>query len=121
MTVRNGNAVDYRHLALAFQMEAVPGEPGGGGSGPAYVLERWDKGSGVWRAAELRVANDVLPNSLVRGGTALARDAVWVERLRIRATAAAPVGSNPVMVSLVDTDRDARVAYTSVALSTRSA
>ncbi|MFD0268632.1 hypothetical protein ACFVGY_19000 [Streptomyces sp. NPDC127106] len=110
----------YGHLALVLQMEAVPGEPGAG-SGPAYVLERWDAGSGVWRAADLRIANDVLPYSLVRGGTGLARDAVWVERFRIRATVSAPVGNNPVMVSLVDTDRDARVAYASVALSTRPA
>uniref|UniRef100_A0AAU2K2X2 Lipoprotein n=1 Tax=Streptomyces sp. NBC_00049 TaxID=2903617 RepID=A0AAU2K2X2_9ACTN len=111
VTLRNGNSAEYRHLLVAFQMEILVGEPGDRpGSGPGFVLERLDKASGSWRPAEFRIANDAKPASLFTGGGALARDAVRVERYRMRATAGGPTGSSPVVVSFIDTDADRAVA-----------
>ncbi|THA86902.1 hypothetical protein [Streptomyces sp. A0592] len=111
VTLRNGNSADYRHLLVAFQMEALVGEPGDRpGSGPGFLLERFDRASGAWRPAELRIANDAGPLSLFTGGGPLAREAVRVERYRMRATADGPTGSTPVVVSFVDTDTDREVA-----------
>ncbi|MER7730603.1 hypothetical protein ABTX80_06930 [Streptomyces erythrochromogenes] len=115
VTLRNGNSADYRHLLVAFQMEVLVGEPGdrrGGGAGPGsgFLLERFDRASGTWRPAELRVANDAGPLSQYAGGGPLARDAVRVERYRLRATADGPTGSTPVVVSFVDTDTDREAA-----------
>ncbi|MGW6614670.1 hypothetical protein ACWGA0_14580 [Streptomyces erythrochromogenes] len=111
VTLRNGNSVDHRHLLVAFQMELLVGEPGDRpGSGPGFLLERYDRTSGAWHPAELRVANDAGPLSLYTGGGPLARDAVRVERYRLRATAGGPTGSTPVVVSFVDTDTDREAA-----------
>lgn len=111
VTLRNGNSTAYRHLLVAFQMESLVGEPGGPPAvGPGFVLERFDAASGTWRAAELRVANDRMPESVYTGGAALARDGVRVERYRLRATAGGPAGSSPLMVSFIDTDADRRAA-----------
>ncbi|MFE5718971.1 hypothetical protein [Streptomyces erythrochromogenes] len=111
VTLRNGNSVDHRHLLVAFQMEVLVGEPGDRpGSGPGFLLERYDRTSGAWHPAELRVANDARPLSLYTGGGPLARDAVRVERYRLRATAGGPTGSTPVVVSFVDTDTDREAA-----------
>ncbi|OEJ34926.1 hypothetical protein [Streptomyces subrutilus] len=107
VTLRNGNSAEYRHLLVAFQMESLVGEPGDRpGSGPGFLLERFDPASGTWRPAALRVANDHLPASMATGGGPLAREAVRVERYRLRATAGGPTGSSPLMVSLIDTDAD---------------
>ncbi|MFE0634567.1 hypothetical protein [Streptomyces sp. NPDC058875] len=107
VTLRNGNSADYRHLLVTFQMEMLVGEPGDRpDDGPGFLLERLDQASGTWRPAELRVANDVKPLSLFTGGRPLARDAVRVERYRLRATAGGPTGSTPLVVSFVDTDAD---------------
>ncbi|MFF9978204.1 hypothetical protein [Streptomyces erythrochromogenes] len=109
--LRNGNSADHRHLLVAFQMEVLVGEPGDRpGSGPGFLLERFDPASGAWRPAELRVANDTRPLSLYTGGGPLAREAVRVERYRLRATAGGPTGSTPVVVSFVDTDTDREAA-----------
>lgn len=111
VTLRNGNSADHRHLLVAFQMELLVGEPGNGpGSGPGFLLERFDPASGTWRPAELRVANDARPLSLFTGGGPLARGAVRVERYRLRATAGGPTGSSPLVVSFVDTDADREAA-----------
>ncbi|MFJ1567299.1 hypothetical protein ACIOG8_24320 [Streptomyces erythrochromogenes] len=111
VTLRNGNSADHRHLLVAFQMEVLVGEPGDRpGSGPGFLLERLDRASGAWRPAELRVANDAEPLSLYTGGGPLAREAVRVERYRLRATAGGPTGSTPVVVSFVDTDTDREAA-----------
>ncbi|WP_405452945.1 hypothetical protein [Streptomyces erythrochromogenes] len=111
VTLRNGNSADHRHLLVAFQMEVLVGEPGDRpGSGPGFLLERFDATSGAWRPAELRVANDTRPLSLYAGGGPLAREAVRVERYRLRATAGGPTGSTPVVVSFVDTDTDREAA-----------
>ncbi|MEU9233778.1 hypothetical protein [Streptomyces subrutilus] len=111
VTLRNGNSAEYRHLLIAFQMESLVGGPGDRpGSGPGFLLERFDPASGTWRPAALRVANDHLPASMLTGGGPLARDAVRVERYRLRATAGGPTGSSPLMVSFVDTDADREAA-----------
>ncbi|WP_030384938.1 hypothetical protein [Streptomyces sp. NRRL S-241] len=112
VTLRNGNTAEYRHLLVALQMEILMGEPGNPqGSGPGFLLERLDPtGSGGWRPADFRIANDAKPPSLFTGGSALARDAVRVERYRLRATAGGPTGSSPVVVSFIDTDADREVA-----------
>ncbi|WP_051837050.1 hypothetical protein [Streptomyces sp. NRRL F-2580] len=111
VTLRNGNSAEYRHLLVAFQMESLVGEPGDQpGSGPGFLLERLDQASGTWRPADFRIANDVKPLSLYTGGGPLAREAVRVERYRLRATAGGPTGSSPVVVSFVDTDADREVA-----------
>ncbi|MGR4878392.1 hypothetical protein ACIPUC_03015 [Streptomyces sp. LARHCF249] len=111
VTLRNGNSAEYRHLLVAFQMEALVGEPGDQpGTGPGFVLERFDAASGTWRAAALRVANDRMPESMFTGGGALAREGVRVERYRLRATAGGPTGSSPLMVSFIDTDADREAA-----------
>ncbi|MFE6909868.1 hypothetical protein [Streptomyces erythrochromogenes] len=115
VTLRNGNTVAYRHLLVAFQMEVLVGEPGdrqggGTGAGPGFLLERFDRASGTWRPAELRVANDAGPLSLYAGGGPLARGSVRVERYRLRAAADGPTGSTPVVVSFVDTDTDREAA-----------
>ncbi|MGW0363800.1 hypothetical protein [Streptomyces sp. NPDC002990] len=111
VTLRNGNTEEYRHLLVAFQMESLVGEPGDRpGSGPGFLLERFDQASGTWRATALRIANDVTPASLLTGGTALGREAVRVERYRLRATAGGATGSSPLMVSFIDTDADRSVA-----------
>ncbi|MEV7445493.1 hypothetical protein AB0O22_30905 [Streptomyces sp. NPDC091204] len=111
VTLRNGNSAEYRHLLVAFQMEALVGEPGDQpGSGPGFLLERLDQASGTWRPADFRIANDVKPLPLYTGGGPLAREAVRVERYRLRATAGGPTGSSPVVVSFVDTDADREVA-----------
>ncbi|MET9694542.1 hypothetical protein ABZY81_40080 [Streptomyces sp. NPDC006514] len=105
VTLRNGNSAAYRHLLVAFQMEMLVGEAGAGaGSGPGFLLERFDPASGSWRPADFRIANDVKPPSLFSGGGPLARDAVRTERYRLRATAGGPTGSSPVVVSFIDTD-----------------
>ncbi|MFI1647352.1 hypothetical protein ACH4XT_10495 [Streptomyces avidinii] len=111
VTLRNGNTAEYRHLLVAFQMEILVGEPGTPqGSGPGFRLERFDPASGGWRPADLRIANDVKPPSQFTGGSPLAREAVRVERYRLRATAGGPTGSSPVVVSLIDTDADHEAA-----------
>ncbi|MFE7096894.1 hypothetical protein [Streptomyces erythrochromogenes] len=111
VTLRNGNSTDHRHLLVAFQMEVLVGEPGDRpGSGPGFLLERFDQASGAWRPAGLRVANDAGPLSLYKGGGPLAREAVRVERYRLRATAGGPTGSTPLVVSFVDTDTDREAA-----------
>lgn len=116
VTLRNGNSAEYRHLLVAFQMELLVGEPGDRpGSGPGFLLERFDQASGAWRPAEFRIANDVKPLSLFTGGGPLARETVRVERYRLRATAGGPTGSSPVVVSFIDTDAD-RVAAAHVVL-----
>ncbi|MEU7033080.1 hypothetical protein ABZ958_05265 [Streptomyces sp. NPDC046237] len=112
VTLRNGNTHAYRHLLLAFQMELLFGEPGDtAATGPDFVLERRDPVTGVWRQVALRMANDAMYYPGLKGGTPLARDAVRTERYRLSAPAAGPTGSTPVMVELIDTDTDARVAY----------
>lgn len=114
VTLRNGNSAAYGHLLVTFQMEILFAEPGEGGSrpgsGPDFVLERFDAASGSWRAAALRIANDHMPASMFTGGAPLARDAVRVERYRLRAAAGGPAGSTPLMVSFIDTDTDREVA-----------
>lgn len=111
VTLRNGNSTAHRHLLVAFQMEVLVGEPGDRpGSGPGFLLERFDQASGAWRPDELRVANDARPLSLYTGGGPLAREAVRVERYRLRATAGGPTGSTPVVVSFIDTDTDREAA-----------
>lgn len=112
VTLRNGNTHAYRHLLLAFQMELLFGEPGDtAATGPDFVLERRDPVTGVWRQVALRMANDAMYYPGLRDGTPLARDAVRTERYRLSAPADGPTGSTPVMVELVDTETDARVAY----------
>lgn len=105
VTLRNGNSKEYRHLLLAFQMEWLVPTPGDTpGPGTDFLLERRDPATGSWRPADLRIANDFQPYGLYAGGAALARDAVRVERYRLRATAGGATGSTPVMVSAIDTD-----------------
>ncbi|MFJ6793379.1 hypothetical protein [Streptomyces sp. NPDC091268] len=118
VTLRNGNSAAYGHLLVAFQMELLEGVPGDAqGAAPeaAFVLERFDAASGTWRAAALRIANDRAPESLHPDGTPLAREAVRVERYRLRASAGGPAGSTPLMVYFVDTDAD-RAAAAQVSL-----
>ncbi|MEU9305843.1 hypothetical protein [Streptomyces sp. NPDC048269] len=111
VTLRNGNSAEYRHLLVTFQMEILVGEPGDRpGSGPGFLLERFDAASGTWRAAALRIANDHMPESMVTGGGPLAREGVRVERYRLRATAGGPTGSSPLVVSFIDTDADGEAA-----------
>ncbi|WP_406065377.1 hypothetical protein OG462_39075 [Streptomyces sp. NBC_01077] len=110
VTLRNGNTRAYRHLLLAFQMEVMPG----GTAGPAYVLEGWDRSTGTWRTATLRLANDAYPYALYTGGTPLAKNAVSTLRYRVRASAGAPSGPNPILISLIDTDTDVRAHHTSL-------
>ncbi|MFG2296902.1 hypothetical protein [Streptomyces sp. NPDC048603] len=109
VTVRNGNTRAYRHLLLAFQMEAMPG-----GTLPGHRLERRDPATGAWRPAPLRIANDVMPYGLLTGGTPLAREAVTTARYRLRALDGAPAGPSPLMVVLVDTDADTGPAASSL-------
>ncbi|WP_405790245.1 hypothetical protein [Streptomyces sp. NBC_01367] len=111
VTLRNGNSAEYRHLLVAFQMEMLVGEAGAGaGSGPGFLLERFDPASGSWRPADFRIANDAKPASLFSGGGPLAREAVRTERYRLRATAGGPTGSSPVVVSFIDTDAGGQAA-----------
>ncbi|MFE9629799.1 hypothetical protein [Streptomyces sp. NPDC006463] len=111
VTLRNGNSAEYRHLLVAFQMEILVGEPGDRpGSGPGFLLERFDQASGTWRAAALRLANDRMPESMYTGGGPLAREGVRVERYRLRATAGGPTGSSPLVVSVIDTDAGGEAA-----------
>ncbi|MFF4447646.1 hypothetical protein [Streptomyces sp. NPDC001502] len=111
VTLRNGNSAEYRHVVVAFQMEMLVGEGGAGaGSGPGFLLERFDPASGSWRPADFRIANDAKPPALFSGGGPLVRDAVRTERYRLRATAGGPTGSSPVVVSFIDTDADGEVA-----------
>ncbi|MFG2874778.1 hypothetical protein ACGFYU_07165 [Streptomyces sp. NPDC048337] len=111
VTLRNGNSAAYGHLLVAFQMEILVGEPGDRpGSGPGFVLERFDPASGGWRAAALRIANDRMPESMYTGGAPLALETVRVERYRLRATAGGATGSTPLVVSFIDTDADHEVA-----------
>ncbi|MER6450057.1 hypothetical protein [Streptomyces venezuelae] len=111
VTLRNGNSAEYRHVLVAFQMEMLVGEGGAGaGSGPGFLLERFDGASGGWRPADFRIANDAKPPALFSGGSPLAREAVRTERYRLRATAGGPTGSSPVVVSFIDTDADGEVA-----------
>ncbi|WP_338677632.1 hypothetical protein V1460_35160 [Streptomyces sp. SCSIO 30461] len=114
VTLRNGNSRSYRHLLLAFQMEAMPGAS----ANPAYILESWDPTTGTWRSVTLRIANDALPHALLKGGTPLARSAVATHRYRLRAESGAPPGPNPILIGLIDTDVDAPVDSTSLAQST---
>ncbi|MFI8520930.1 hypothetical protein ACIGEZ_24370 [Streptomyces sp. NPDC085481] len=126
--LRNGNTRVYEHLLPVFQMEilvdAVPAAERPAQDG--FVLERWDRATGTWRAEPLRIANDVPDYSAYGGGRALARDAVRAERYRLRALESGPVGSTPLMVSVVDTDAPAgaslqrvRPAYASLPHATR--
>ncbi|MEJ8640421.1 hypothetical protein WKI68_01190 [Streptomyces sp. MS1.HAVA.3] len=111
VTLRNGNSAEYRHVLVAFQMEFLVGEPGDQpGTGPGFLLERFDQAAGTWRATDFRIANDFKPPSMFTGGSPLAREAVRVERYRLRATAGGPTGSSPVVVSFIDTDADREVA-----------
>ncbi|MEV7562212.1 hypothetical protein [Streptomyces sp. NPDC089795] len=111
VTLRNGNSAEYRHLLVAFQMEMLVGAPGATvGSGPGFLLERFDPASGSWRPADFRIANDTKPPSMFSGGSPLAREAVRTERYRLRATAGGPTGSSPVVVSFIDTDAGGEVA-----------
>ncbi|WP_158780903.1 hypothetical protein [Streptomyces sp. NRRL S-237] len=111
VTLRNGNSAAYRHVLVAFQMEMLVGEPGvRAGSGPGFLLERFDPASGGWRPADFRIANDTKPLSMFSGGSPLAREAVRTERYRLSATAGGPMGSSPVVVSFIDTDADSQVA-----------
>ncbi|MCY0931849.1 hypothetical protein OTB20_37870 [Streptomyces sp. H27-H1] len=111
VTLRNGNSAAYGHLLAAFQMEFLIGEPGEKqGRGPGFALERFDAASGTWKAAALRIANDRKPESMYTGGAPLAREAVRVERYRLRATAGGPTGSTPLMVYVIDTDADRSAA-----------
>ncbi|MEU4733299.1 hypothetical protein [Streptomyces sp. NPDC023588] len=111
VTLRNGNSAAYRHLLVAFQMEFLVGEPGDQpGSGPGFLLERFDTASGAWRPATFRIANDAEPPSAFTGGAPLARETVRVERYRLSATAGGPTGTTPVMVSFIDTDGDREAA-----------
>jgi hypothetical protein len=127
VTLRNGNAHEYRHLLVAFQMEGLVPEPGDTpGTGADFVLERRDPATGAWRPAELRIANDHKPYGMYEGGAELARDAVRTEHYRLRATAAGPTGSSPLMVSVIDTDAPddapeaaARPGYVSLPHTTR--
>ncbi|MFD4915322.1 hypothetical protein ACFWNR_19155 [Streptomyces virginiae] len=121
VTLRNGNSAAYRHVLVAFQMEMLVGEPGvRAGSGPGFLLERFDPASGSWRPAALRIANDTAPLSLYSGGSPLAREAVRTERYRLSATAGGATGSSPLVVSFVDTDADSVVAaHVVLAHSTR--
>ncbi|MEV8533737.1 hypothetical protein [Streptomyces sp. NPDC051211] len=117
VTLRNGNTRAYGHLLLAFQLESLlyaAGDVRAPGDGDGFVLERRDPASGAWRTVELRIANDVMPYWLLRGGTPLARDAVRTEKFRLRALTAGPTGSTPLMVSLVDTDAHGRVGSLSL-------
>ncbi|MEU8679057.1 hypothetical protein [Streptomyces sp. NPDC048560] len=109
VTLRNGNTQGYAHLRLAFQMEIlIDGTPANERPpSDGFALERWDAGAGVWRGAELRIANDVMPHHLYGGGTPLARDAVRTERYRLRAGPSGPVGSTPLIVSLINPDAPA--------------
>lgn len=105
VTLRNGNAEAYRHLLLAFQMEALVPEPGDApGPAASLLLERRDPGTGRWGPAELRIAGDLKPYSLYEGGSPLSRDEVRTEHYRLRATAGGPTGSSPLMVRAIDTD-----------------
>lgn len=111
VTLRNGNSAEYRHLLVAFQMESLVGEPGDQpGSGPGFLLERFDAASGTWRAAALRVANDQMPAAMFTGGGPLVPEGVRVERYRLRATVGGPTGSSPLVVSFIDTDADREAA-----------
>ncbi|MFG2836949.1 hypothetical protein ACGFZH_20495 [Streptomyces zaomyceticus] len=114
VTLRNGNTRSYRHVLLAFQMESTPG----GSAHPGYILERWDQATGTWRPATLRIANDTLPYAFHEGGTPLAKNEVATHRYRLRAATGAPSGPNPILISLIDTDTDARVFYASLPQST---
>ncbi|MFJ3922816.1 hypothetical protein [Streptomyces sp. NPDC090022] len=120
VTVRNGNTQAYDHLLLTFQMEILFGggtaEPTG--PGPGFVLERKDPATGAWRPATLRIANDSLPNALLRGGTPLPRDTTRTEHYRLRALRVGAAGSTPVMIRLVDTDTDRSVATFNLPTST---
>ncbi|MFF3690074.1 hypothetical protein [Streptomyces sp. NPDC002187] len=126
ITVRNGNARAYGALAVAFQMEIAISSGGPAVPQNGMVLERRDPATGVWRALELRVANDALPPSLHKGGAPLAKDAVRTERYRIRATKSGPVVSMPLMITAVDTTAGQGASYdrvfearTSLTVSTR--
>ncbi|MFF9013553.1 hypothetical protein ACF09C_11395 [Streptomyces sp. NPDC014870] len=90
----------------------------GGSAHPGYTLERWDRATGTWRPATLRIANDALPYTLYKGGNPLAKNAVATHRYRLRAATGAPPGPNPVLIGLIDTDADTRVFSTSLAQST---
>lgn len=105
VTLSNGNSDAYRHLLLAFQMEALVPEPGDTpGPEASLLLERRDPGTGRWGPAELRIAGDLKPYSLYAGGSPLARDEVRTEHYRLRATTGGPTGSSPLMVRAIDTD-----------------
>ncbi|MFD3538973.1 hypothetical protein ACFWUQ_05675 [Streptomyces sp. NPDC058662] len=105
VTLRNGNSVDHRHVLVAFQMEPLIGDAGDPpAGGPGFQLERFDPVSGTWRPTALRLAADAKPAALFTGGGPLGRDAVRVERYRLRAGAGGPTGSSPLMVSFLDTD-----------------
>ncbi|MFD8292798.1 hypothetical protein ACFV2B_31845 [Streptomyces lavendulae] len=105
LILRNGNSDAYRHLLLAFQMEALVPEPGDiPGPEASLLLERRDPGTGRWGPAELRIAGDFRPYSLYEGGSPLARDEVRTEHFRLRATPGGPTGSSPLMVRAIDTD-----------------
>ncbi|MGW9135183.1 hypothetical protein [Streptomyces sp. NPDC055681] len=128
VTLRNGNTQAYGHLRLAFQMEILLDKTPADERPPSdgFVLERWESGAGVWRSAELRIANDAMPPQLYEGGAPLARDAVRTDRYRLRAESAGPVGSTPLMVALINTDApenasvgEARPAYFSLPHTTR--
>ncbi|WP_236244181.1 hypothetical protein [Streptomyces sp. CC210A] len=112
VTLDNGNTRAYPQLKLVFQMEMLI-DGGSADQAPqdGFLLQRWDPASGVWRNEPLRIANDTVPPHLHGGGTPLARDAVRTVRYRLTALDQGPTGSTPLMVTLIDTAADTRVAY----------
>ncbi|WTW98987.1 hypothetical protein OG216_39115 [Streptomycetaceae bacterium NBC_01309] len=128
VTVVNGDTRAYAHIRTVISMESLPGAPNGGPQ-QGFVLEAFDAVSGTWRQAPIRIAQDVLPPSLVVAGTPLALDETRIERYRIRATATGPVGSTPLVVDLVNTDApdsamltsEARPAHVAIPHTTRKA
>ncbi len=121
VTLRNGNTREYGKLRLGFQMEMLVDESSAGQqvAQDGFVLQRWDAASGSWRDEKLRIANDYMPPHMYTGGSSLARDAVRTVRYRLRALEQGPAGSTPLMVTLVDTERDAQVSYHSLPHTTR--
>ncbi|WP_217650032.1 hypothetical protein, partial [Streptomyces sp. CC77] len=112
VTLDNGNTRAYPQLKLVFQMEMlIDGRSADQAPQDGFLLQRWDPASGVWRNEPLRIANDTVPPHLHGGGTPLARDAVRTVRYRLTALDQGPTGSTPLMVTLIDTAADTRVAY----------
>jgi hypothetical protein len=111
VTVSNGNTRAYGALRVVFQMEMMIGDEGATPPQNGFTLERRDPASGVWKAVELRVANDVQPHYLFSGGAPLAEDTLRRERYRIRAQGTGPTGSTALMIRLVDTTAPESAPY----------